>query len=422
MTSFEYQEALKNAARGMVRVKNPTRLLKMIVRFIDREVELDQTSILIFDQPKNRYYFVASKGNHRIPVNLIRLDADNPLIQWFLRKEKSNSINKDFLTYKQILRFLNNWTILDSDASLQRRLEEVKEQMELFKASVCVPGFFKGELLGIFLLGHKLDGSDFSIEELSFFQTLANDASMAIKMSQYHEVLMCRNQELEEKIHEVSQLRKKERETYYQIIFSLAREVHTRDAYTYGHLEEVEKLGVMTAQEMGLDLSGRKRDILVAALHLHDVGKIGVPDSILKKEDKLTEDEWLIMRDHALRGAKILEPLDDFEEVAKIVLLHHENYDGLGYPYGLKGEEIPIEARIIAVVDAFHAMVSNRCYRKGCSFDDAIRELERCAGKQFDPQVVQAFIRAVRKRLQPKYEETRGYEPLLPSFEKETSD
>lgn len=422
MTGFEYQEALKNAAKSMVRVKHPARLLKMIVRFIDREVGLAHTSILIYHQIKNRYLFLDSKGNHRIPVNLIRLDADNPLIQWFLKKEKTSSIMKDFLTYKQVLRFLGNSTILGADSSLERRLEAVKEQMELFKASVCVPGFFKGELLGVFLLGEKLDGSDFNIEELSFFQTLANDASMAIKMSQYHEVLLRRNQELEEKVSEISALRKKERETYYQIIFSLAREVHTRDAYTYGHLEDVEKLGRMTAEEMKLDLTGKKRDILVAALHLHDVGKIGIPDSILKKEGRLTDEEWGIMRDHVTKGAKILEPLDDFKEVAKIVLLHHENFDGGGYPYGLKGEEIPIEARIIAVVDAFHSMVTNRCYRRGRSFDEAIQELERCAGNQFDPQVVEAFIHAVHKRIQPRYEDAPNFEISLPSFESEFRD
>ncbi len=414
MTSYQYHEALKNAAKSMVRVKDPKRLLKMIIRFIDREVGLSHTSILIYDQPNHRYIFIDSKGDRRIPVGLVRLDADNPLIAWFKEKEKNFPISRDFVTQQQILRLLGNDSFLDQHPSVEKKLQSIKEQMEVFRAAVCVPGFYKGELLGILLLGAKLDKSDFSLEELTFFQTLANDASMTIKTAEFHDDLAKRNKELEEKIEEINRLRKKEQQTYYQIILSLAREVHARDAYTSGHMEEVEKLGLMTAEEMGLDMTGHKKNILVAALHLHDVGKIGIPDNILKKEGKLTEEEWLVMRDHVFKGARILEPLDDFKEVAKIVMLHHENYDGSGYPYGLKAGEIPIEARIICVVDTFHAMVSSRCYRKGRPFDYAIKELEKCAGKQFDPQVVKAFISAITKRLRPQYDEETGLE-ITPS-------
>ncbi|MBI4550248.1 MAG: HD domain-containing protein [Candidatus Omnitrophica bacterium] len=410
MTSFEYHEALKNAAKSMVRVKNPRRLLKMIARFIEREVGLTHSSILIFDPPNRRYLFVDSKGDRRIPVGLVRLDADNPLIRWFSEASRSVALSRDFITANQVERLLSNETFLEQNRGIEERLCAIREQMRIFKAAVCVPGFFKGELLGLLLLGRKQDQTDFSLEELTFFQTLANDASMTIKMAEYHDDLVRRNRELEEQIEEVTRLRKKEQETYYQIILSLAREVHARDAYTSGHMEEVEKLGLMTAEAMNLNLEGKRRDILVAALHLHDVGKIGIPDSILKKEEKLTEEEWLIMRDHVFKGARILEPLDDFKEVARIIMLHHENFDGSGYPYGLKGEEIPIEARIINVVDTFHAIVSSRCYRRGRPFEQAVKELERCAGKQFDPAVVRAFIETISRRIQPRYDESTGLE------------
>jgi HD-GYP domain-containing protein (c-di-GMP phosphodiesterase class II) len=410
MTSFEYHEALKNAAKSMVRVKNPRRLLKMIARFIEREVGLTHSSILIFDPPNRRYLFVDSKGDRRIPVGLVRLDQDNPLIRWFGEPARTASLSRDFITANQVERLLSNDAFLEQNRGIQDRLQDIKEQMGIFKAAVCVPGFFKGELLGLLLLGRKQDQTDFSLEELTFFQTLANDASMTIKMAEYHDDLVRRNRELEEKVEEVTRLRKKEQETYYQIILSLAREVHARDAYTSGHMQEVEKLGLMTAEAMGLNLEGKRRDVLLASLHLHDVGKIGIPDSILKKEEKLTEEEWLIMRDHVFKGARILEPLDDFKEVARIVMLHHENFDGSGYPYGLKGEEIPIEARIINVVDTFHAIVSSRCYRRGRPFEHAVKELERCAGKQFDPQVVKAFIASISKRINPQYDEATGLE------------
>ena len=294
--------------------------------------------------------------------------------------------------------------------SLKALLYELQSVLETLKVSFGVPGFYKDELLGVLLLGDKLNSKPFSLEEISFFQTLANDASMTIKTAEYRENLVAKNQELEHqkkelehRLKEIAELRKKEQETYYQIVTSLAAEVNAKDPYTAGHLQGVERLGLMTAQEMGYDLSGQKKDVLVAALHLHDVGKIGIPDNILMKPDKLTDEEWKVMRQHPIKGAKILAPLSGFKEVAYIVLHHHENYDGTGYPDGLKGDVIPLEARIVAVVDAFHAIVSKRCYSKGRSIDVAFQELERCANTQFDPRVVEAFIRMYKRTLNGKY-------------------
>lgn len=410
MTSYDYQEALKNAAKTMVRVKNPRRLLKMIVRFIVREVGLDHASILMYDQLKSRYIFVDSQGAKRIPVGLLKLDHNNPLIHWFSHQERKLKVKKDYLVLNRIGSWLGDSDLIDHRPSLSVRLTQLKQVMEMFKASVCVPGFYKNELLGVLLLGNKLSGGPFSAEEISFFQTLANDASMTIKTAAYREDLIAKNmeletrkRELERRLEEIAELRKKEQETYYQIVMSLAREVNEKDPYTAGHLQGVERLGLMTAQEMGYDMSGRKKDILVAALHLHDVGKIGIPDHILMKPASLTEEEWKVMRQHPVKGAKILEPLAGFKDVANIVLHHHENFDGTGYPDGLKGEGIPIEARIVSVVDSFHAIISKRCYSKGRSIDAAFGELERCAGAQFDPNVVQAFTRAYKRMLNGKY-------------------
>ena len=418
MTSYDYQEALKNAAKTMVRVKNPRRLLKMIVRFIVREVGLNHASILMYDQLKSRFIFVDSQGSHRIPVNLVKLDHSNPLIHWFSNKERNLKMNKEYL----VLSELSGW-IADSKSpnhrpTLETRLIQLKNVMERLKATVCVPGFYKDQLLGVLILGTKLTGGPFTLEEISFFQTLANDASMTIKTAEYREDLIAKNielekqkQELQRQLEEIADLRKKEQETYYQIVMSLAQEVNAKDPYTAGHLQGVERLGLMTAQEMGYDMSGRKKDILVASLHLHDVGKIGIPDHILMKPTQLSDEEWKVMRQHPIKGAKILEPLTGFKEVANVILHHHENYDGSGYPNGLKGEEIPIEARIVSVVDAFHAIVSKRCYSNGRSIDAAFQELERCAGSQFDSKVVEAFIRAYKRTLNGKYKVEQNTRP-----------
>ena len=136
---------------------------------------------------------------------------------------------------------------------------------------------------------------------------------------------------------------------------------------------------------------------IIIGAYLHDIGKIGISDKILHKRDKLDNDEWIMMQDHPRLGASILEKHDDFKKVSNIILHHHENYDGTGYPSRLIAEEIPISSRIIAVVDSFHAMVSDRPYRKGLPWKIAISEIKKCSGRQFDPIVVEAFLKVAAK-------------------------
>ena len=126
---------------------------------------------------------------------------------------------------------------------------------------------------------------------------------------------------------------------------------------------------------------------------LHDIGKIGVPDLILRKPAKLTSDEWVLMRKHPQHGQQILRGIAFLEGAARVVAQHHEKWDGSGYPLGLSGEDIDVCARIFSVADAFDAITSNRVYRKGKPYQDAAMELDEWAGKQFDPKVVEAFHR-----------------------------
>ncbi|HEX8151269.1 MAG TPA: HD-GYP domain-containing protein, partial [Pyrinomonadaceae bacterium] len=129
---------------------------------------------------------------------------------------------------------------------------------------------------------------------------------------------------------------------------------------------------------------------------LHDIGKIGVPDAILRKPAKLTEEEWVLMREHPLHGQKILRGIEFLEGAARVVAQHHEKWDGSGYPLGLRGSQIDLNARIFAVADAFDAITSDRVYRAGRSYDEALAELDAYAGRQFDPRVVEAFRRVPR--------------------------
>jgi response regulator RpfG family c-di-GMP phosphodiesterase len=176
-------------------------------------------------------------------------------------------------------------------------------------------------------------------------------------------------------------------------LLTIANAVEARDAYTGGHLERVTVYAVAAGTALGLD-EDTLQDLEVCGL-LHDIGKIGVPDHILRKPGQLTEEETLVMRRHPLVGAAILERSTFLRTAARGVLHHHERWDGRGYPMGLAGEEISLAGRILAVVDAFDAMVTTRPYRGERALGDARAELERCAGTQFDPVVVAAFGRAL---------------------------
>ncbi|HEX8138031.1 MAG TPA: HD domain-containing phosphohydrolase [Pyrinomonadaceae bacterium] len=205
-------------------------------------------------------------------------------------------------------------------------------------------------------------------------------------------------------------------ENYRTTLKALAAALETRDAETHGHSERVVNFSLRLGQELGLSRE-EMRSLEFGAL-LHDIGKIGIPDAILRKPGPLTEDEWTRMRQHPLLGQKILRGIEFLEGAAQVVAEHHEKWDGSGYPLGLRGREIDIKARIFAVADTFDAIVSNRVYRNGKSYDVALAELKANAGRQFDPAVVAAFERIPReewKRLQHLPHTRQGSHPRTAS-------
>lgn len=173
------------------------------------------------------------------------------------------------------------------------------------------------------------------------------------------------------------------------ILKSLLVALKTRDADTYDHSKRTVKISLLLGRECGLDQRAM-RSLEFGAL-LHDLGKIGVPDNVLRKPGKLSEFEWTLMRRHPYLGHEILSGLSFLDDAKMIVAQHHEKWDGSGYPLGLRGEEILLGARILFVADAFDAMMSDRVYRRAKSYDEAMAELDSCAGTDFDPRVVAAF-------------------------------
>ena len=188
----------------------------------------------------------------------------------------------------------------------------------------------------------------------------------------------------------------KMRRVYLETIRALAAAIDAKDPYTKGHSERVAKTSVALAQE--LNLSDRDIENIEYTALLHDIGKIGIADNILGKNSSLTNEEFDKIKEHTVMGAKIIEPVDFLKNSYKAIYHHHEKYNGKGYPDGLKSENIPLSARIIAVADAYDAMGSDRPYRKKLSKDKILKELRDQSGKQFDPEVVKAFISVLKRK------------------------
>ena len=186
------------------------------------------------------------------------------------------------------------------------------------------------------------------------------------------------------------------RKVHFDTVRALTSAIDASDPYTRGHSERVTHYSVAIARDMRL--SERRIQALEYAGFLHDMGKIGINHDILTKPGSLTEDEWQSMREHPAIGARIVSDLDFLKGAREVVLYHHERYDGRGYPEGLAGEQIPLEARITKVADAFDAMMSNRPYRASLGLEKAIDELVNGKGTEFDPTVVDAFIGLAEKK------------------------
>jgi ribonuclease P protein subunit RPR2 len=203
--------------------------------------------------------------------------------------------------------------------------------------------------------------------------------------------------------------------SYGVTVEALATAIEAKDLTTGGHIERVRRLGLLLAGEIA------PRDVrepqMAYAFLLHDIGKLAVPDAILRAPGGLTEDQWTLMRRHPEEGVRILSDVPFLDKALDVVHHHHERWDGGGYPDGLKGEEIPLWARIFAVVDALDAITAERPYRAARSYRQALAEIRTHAGSQFDPAVVDALERLDPAKVEPLLEPAQQVEPLaeLPS-------
>lgn len=311
----------------------------------------EAASLLLVDNEKQELYFEVALGEKGSVIKEIRLRFGEGIAGWVARSGEPLIIDDAY-----------------SDPRFYRGAD--KKSSFVTRDMICVPVRFRERTLGVLEVINKRDGR-FGASDLPLLLAFSNQVAIAVENANLYDQL---------------------RETFFGTALSLAESLEKRDTYTGGHTKRVSAYSVAIGRALGLDSS--EMEILTLAAILHDIGKIGVRDSVLLKEGKLDDGEYASMVRHPGYGAEILSHVKGLRDVMAGVKCHHEMYDGSGYPDGLKGDEIPLSARIIAVADTFDAMTTDRPYRKALTFQDAFAELSRCSGGQFDPSVVEAFILA----------------------------
>ena len=292
------------------------------------------------------------KGFDRNRIAGLEIPVDSELVRWACEAPRPRKIARN------------------GEAGWARRLPDIRLAAFEFVTSIIV----RQELRGLVFTGPKLNGKEYKPFELDLLASLCNSAGTAMEHARLF-------QQLES--------------TYLSTIKALMSIVEAKDAYTKGHTERVADYAVALGKKMALGRS-ELRDLAFAAV-LHDIGKLVVYENVLKKPGTLDDEEWRILKSHPVIGASIIENMEFLAGAVSFVRHHHERYDGEGYPDGLKGERIPLGARIIAVADSFDAMTTDRPYRKALTREIALHTMISKAGTQFDTGVVEHFIDLLEK-------------------------
>ncbi|MFH0731878.1 MAG: HD domain-containing phosphohydrolase [Candidatus Omnitrophota bacterium] len=350
---FDRLHTLVKSGKKLVGIKEMNHLLEVAVNIAVKESDADRGSIMLLDN-RNILKINASVG---IPEKIAESAKE------YLGKGIAGTVAK---TNMPIM--INKGQLVDKD---------IKKHLKGLKAvsALTIPLSTEGSnVLGVLNVVKYPGKALFNKNDLELLSILAYEIATSIKNYQL-------NLETES--------------LYIGTIFALAAALDARDHYTHGHSRKVARYAVSVAKR--LNMPKHQIAIIRRASLLHDIGKIGIPDKILNKPAKLTKKEFEIVKTHSVIALDILKPIPQLRDILPAVYHEHERYDGKGYVAGLKGEAIPIEARIIGVADAYDAMTSERPYRKALTKKEAICELKRNAGTQFDPTVVKAFIRTVNQ-------------------------
>jgi putative nucleotidyltransferase with HDIG domain len=309
--------------------------------------------VVIIQEEKGEFVITAVHWKEEVPVPVMqagaRLSLYHSAVANALHKGKTVSIS--------------NLDALQKAGHLDRILSKAG-----MATLLAVPLVSRDTVKGVLLLGDRQPGG-FAREETFVIEKIASQISVALENAKLYEDM---------------------KSLFISTVSSLANAIDAKSPWTKGHSERVMNIAAEIAQEMGLSELFVEQ-IKIAGL-LHDIGKIGILEALLEKPDKISDEEFPPMLQHPEKGVAILSPIEQLKDILPAIRHHHERFNGTGYPDGLKSEEIPLQARIVAVADAFDAMVSDRPYKKGLSVQKALQVLEKGAGSQFDPVVVQCFL------------------------------
>jgi HD-GYP domain-containing protein (c-di-GMP phosphodiesterase class II) len=319
-----------------------------VASLLDAEVG----SLLLVDKATNELFFEVALGEKEKQVKQMRLKMGEGIAGWVAVHDQPVLIND-----------------VQNDPRYFRRAQTLTDFIT--RNMVCVPVRTRGMVVGVLQAINKKGGGFFTEEDLENCLTLSNQVAIAL-----------------ENAHLFAEVK----EMFLNTAEALAAAVEKKDPYTGGHIKRVVEYSMAIARHMSPPAESLD-DLRLAAV-LHDIGKIGVKDSVLLKRGELNEEEVAHMRQHPLVGEDILVHIDQLRSVRKIMRAHHEKWDGSGYPDGLKGEAIPLHARIIAIADTFDAITTDRPYRKAADWRSASEEIRRFSGKEYDPRLVEAFTRA----------------------------
>lgn len=343
---------LKEISRLLNSTLDENEVKKRAVEAATQLMDAEAGSLLLIDESTQELFFDVAFGNRGDRVKPIRLKLGDGI---------SGRVAK------------TGEPVIVADAQKDPLFNREADEISAFltRNMICVPVKIKGRTIGVLQAINKKGNQTFSNWDLEEFQSLADQVAIAVDNANLYKELQ---------------------EAFFGTAEALGDAIEAKDVYTAGHTRRV--LFYSTIMGRHLELPPAELESLKLTALLHDIGKIGVDDHILRKPGKLNESEKKKMQEHTVIGPRIVENIKQMHHVIPGILYHHEKYNGTGHPHGLKGDAIPLIARIIAVADCFDAMTTDRPYRKGLPIQRAIEEIRKLSGTQFDGKVVEAFIRA----------------------------
>lgn len=333
---------------------NVKRVLETVMSVAKDVIDAEASSIFMYDEDNNDFYFEVATGQAGDAVKQIRVPWGKGMVGWAAEQMQ---------------------TLMVPDVNQDPRFYSKVDEKSKFitRNAITVPLKPKDKLIGVAQVLNKKGGT-FSQEDVELFETLSRQAGVAIENARLFTDLQ---------------------ELFINLIRTVVALIDAKDDYTAGHSSRVTQYALMIADQIGYSADDRKRLELGALLH--DVGKIGMPDAILKKPSGLTDEEFAIVKNHPSAGAEALAPIKQMKGIIPLVRHHHERLDGRGYPDKLTGDKITPDAQIVCIADAYDAMNSDRPYRKGLGMAESVARLRKDAGTQFNARMVEAFVTALEK-------------------------